>query len=126
MSTDTPETNRLDPERHDMIEHARRLERERDALRAQLAATQEDSKRLDWLEQFLRMGGTSVSCDPTGVVAHDDFENLPDGTINIWTGHYSVGYQVETERGCYKWRELGGRNKRLRAAIDAATKEDKP
>lgn len=38
MSTNTPETDKLDPERHDMIEHARRLERERDALRAQLEA----------------------------------------------------------------------------------------
>jgi len=36
MSTDTPETDKLDPERHDMIEHARRLERERDWLKAEV------------------------------------------------------------------------------------------
>ncbi len=82
------------------------------------AGVEADKKRLDWLERFLQMGGTSVSTTCTGQ-AH---ETRPDDTEESeWNHPFSIGYQVETEhRGCYRWEETSNGCKHIRGAIDAA------
>ena len=77
-----------------------------------------DKERLDWLERFLQLGGSSVFTSPT-CQAH---EERPDDTEETtWNHPFAIGYKVELEhRGCYRWEELSNGAKGIRPAIDAA------
>ena len=82
------------------------------------AAISSDTERLNWLERFLQIGGSSVCTSPTWQ-AHED---RPDDTEDTrWNHPFAIGYQVEVEhRGCYRWEELANGAKGIRPAIDAA------
>lgn len=79
-----------------------------------------DKERLDWLERFLQMGGSSLQCCTPGG-AHED---RPDDTEDTrWNHDFSIGYTVELERGCYRWEEISNGARNIRSAIDAAEKK---
>lgn len=84
---------------------------------AELLGLREDSRRLDWLQRFLQLGGSSVSAswEPEKKTRADDTPETE------WNFPFSIGYQVEVEhRGCYRWQELANGAKGIRPAIDAA------
>ena len=87
----------------------------------ELEQLRKDKERLDWLERFLQLGGSSVFTSPT-CQAH---EERPDDTEETtWNHPFAIGYQVELEhRGCYRWEELANGAKGIRPAIDAARKK---
>jgi hypothetical protein len=106
-----------------MRELVARVTEERD-VEAKLAAARRDAERLDWLERFLQDTTCSVQSRlPYRPLRDDDW----DANHELWSNPYSIGREVETEhRGCYSWEEFAGGedHRRLRAAIDAAMKED--
>lgn len=82
-----------------------------------------DSERLNWLERFLQLGGSRATCSVgTNCEALKDTDFHADG---IWAHPYLIGYDVELERGCYRFENLSDRSHRLRPAIDAAMKQEK-
>lgn len=82
-----------------------------------------DKDRLDWLEKFLQLGGSSIFASPTCISHENREDDTPETT---WNHPFSIGYSVELEnRGCYKWEELSNGAKGIRPAIDAAIKKFK-
>ena len=80
-----------------------------------------DKERLDWLERFLQLGGSSVFTSPT-FQAHEDRPNDTDETE--WNHPFAIGYELEVEhRGGCRWEELANGAKGIRPAIDAARKK---
>lgn len=73
--------------------------------------------RLNWLENFLQAGGTSIN-----TVSHYTVENHPDDTDEThFNFPFQIGISVETEnRGCYEWIEFSNGAKGICPAIDAA------
>jgi len=77
-----------------------------------------DRERLDWLERFLQLAGSSVFTSCTGEAHERRDDDTPE---TEWNHPFSIGHQVELEhRGCYEWNELSNGSRSLRAAIDAA------
>ena len=89
-----------------------------DTLGAPVEQFNEDTERLNWLEQFLQLGGSSVSTLSAGS-AQDPREDDTDATR--WNHDFSIGYSAETEhRGVYTWKELSDGSRSIRKAIDGA------
>jgi hypothetical protein len=89
-----------------------------DTLGVSVEQFNEDVERLNWLEQFLQLGGSSVSTLSTGSV-QDPREDDTDATR--WNHDFSIGYSAETEhRGIYTWKELSDGSRSIRKAIDGA------
>ncbi len=85
---------------------------------AEIEQLKKDKERLDWLERFLQLGGSSVFTSPA---CHAHQERPDDTEETTWNHPFAIGYQVEAEhRGCYRWEELANGAKGIRPAIDAA------
>lgn len=84
----------------------------------QIAALRADRERLDWLQRFLQLGGSSVFTTCTGQAQEPRDDDTDD---TRWNHPFCIGHNVEVEhRGCYRWEELSNGSRSIRAAIDAA------
>ena len=77
-----------------------------------------DKALLNWLEHFLQLGGSSLSCQST----YEVYKEREDDTEHTkWNTAFSLGYSMELEnRGTYRWEELSNGTRSIRLAIMAA------
>lgn len=86
----------------------------------ELAQLRADKERLDWLERFLQLGGSSCFTYVTGQ-PHEPRND--DTSETAWNLPFSIGHDVEIERGCYEWKDLSNGTRSLRLAIDEAKRK---
>ena len=86
----------------------------------ELAQLRADKERLDWLERFLQLGGSSCFTYVTGQPHEPRNDDTPE---TAWNHPFSIGHDVELERGCYRWHELSNGTRSLRLAIDEAKRK---